>query len=126
MVDSIREVIEIAKHAECPLEISHFKSCGMKNWNKDVFRAIELIEKERAHGMDITVDFYPYIGGSTGLTTMLPPAFVNGDMPKALQRLSTAEGVREFRAASQINYSDWDNYAITLGWDRILISSTEG
>ena len=126
MVESVREVIEIAKRAECPLEISHFKSCGMKNWNQDIFRAIELIETERARGMDISVDFYPYIGGSTGLTTMLPPAFVDGDMPKALKRLGTKEGVEAFRSASRIDYSDWDNYALTLGWDRILISSAEG
>ncbi len=126
MVESVREVIEIAKCVECPLEISHFKSCGMKNWNKDIYRAIELIENERAHGMDITVDFYPYIGGSTSLTTMLPPVFVKGDMPTALKRLGTAEGVREFRATSLMDYHDWDNYALTLGWDRILISSAEG
>lgn len=126
MVESVREVIEIAKRVECPLEISHFKSCGMKNWNKDIYRAIELIENERAHGMDITVDFYPYIGGSTGLTTMLPPAFVKGDMPNALKRLGTSSGIEEFRTASRIGYDDWDNYALTLGWDRILISSAEG
>ncbi len=126
MVESVREVIGIAKRAECPLEISHFKSCGMKNWNRDIFRAIELIEAERARGMDISVDFYPYIGGSTGLTTMLPPAFVDGDMPKALERLGTKEGVEAFRTASRIDYSDWDNYALTLGWERILISSAEG
>ena len=31
MVQSVREVIEIARRVGCALEISHFKSCGMKN-----------------------------------------------------------------------------------------------
>ena len=122
MVQSVAEVIEIAKRAGCALEISHFKSCGMKNWGKDIHRAIALIEDARAQGMDVTCDFYPYEGGSTALTTMLPPVFVAGDMKKALARLGTPEGTEEFRKASRVPYTDWDNFCITLGWDRIIIS----
>jgi N-acyl-D-amino-acid deacylase len=122
MVNSVREVIEIARRAGCALEISHFKSCGMMNWGKDIHRAIELIEAARREGMDVTCDFYPYDGGSTALTTMLPPAFIKGDLQGALRRLGTKEGVEEFRALSRVLYPDWDNFCVTLGWDRILIS----
>lgn len=122
MVDSVREVIEIAKKAGCALEISHFKSCGVKNWQKDIHTAIGLIEKARAEGQDVTCDFYPYEGGSTALTTMLPPVFVAGDMTAALQRLGTPEGVEEFRRTSSVPYADWDNFCLTLGWERIIIS----
>lgn len=126
LVSSVAEVLQIAKDAECPLEISHFKSCGLQNWNREIHKAIELIEQARAEGQDVTVDFYPYLGGSTALTTMLPPAFVQGDMRRALERLGTRQGVKELRSACAIIYPDWDNYAITLGWDRILIASAEG
>lgn len=63
LVSSVDEVLRIAKESECPLEISHFKSCGMLNWGREIHRAIEKIEKARALGQDVTVDFYPYIGG---------------------------------------------------------------
>lgn len=122
MISSVREVLEIARKAGCALEISHFKSCGMKNWRKDIHTAIGLIEDARRDGMDVTVDFYPYEGGSTALTTMLPPVFVAGDLNRALERLGTPEGVEEFRKASSMLYDDWDNFCITLGWDRIIIS----
>ncbi len=122
MVASVREVIEIARRVGCPLEISHFKSVGMKNWGKDIHTAIGEIEKARAEGMDVTCDFYPYDGGSTALTTMLPPVFVAGDMTSALRRLGTPEGVEAFRKASLVLYDDWDNFCVTLGWDRIIIS----
>ena len=46
LVASVREVIEIAREAECPLEISHFKSCGKQNWRKEIFRAIDEIEAD--------------------------------------------------------------------------------
>ena len=68
------------------------------------------------------MDFYPYTGGSTALTTMLPPAFVKGDMAAALKALGTREGVDEFRAFSRLRYDGWDNYALTLGWERIIVS----
>lgn len=122
LVDSVREIIEIGRKAGCALEISHFKSCGMKNWRKDIHKAIALIDQARAEGQDVTCDFYPYEGGSTSLTTMLPPVFVDGDMVRALENLGTPEGVEKFRQASSVIYDDWDNFAITLGWDRILIS----
>lgn len=122
MVDSVKEMIEIGRKAGCAVEISHFKSCGMANWRKEIHRAIALIEEARAQGQDVTCDFYPYEGGSTALTTMVPPVFVAGDMNQALKRLGTEEGVEEFRKACSVTYSDWDNFAITLGWDRILIS----
>lgn len=122
MVDSVKEVIEIGKKVGCPVEISHFKSCGMANWRKEIHRAIALIEEARKEGQDVTCDFYPYEGGSTALTTMVPPAFVNGDMNRALQRMGTKEGVEEFCKSLEVDYDDWDNFAITLGWDRILIS----
>ena len=122
MVQSVREVIEIARRVGCALEISHFKSCGMKNWGKDIHTAIADIEAARAEGMDVTVDFYPYEGGSMALTTMLPPVFVAGNMTRALEKLGTPEGVEEFRRTSSVLYDDWDNFCITLGWDRIIIS----
>ena len=122
MVSSVAEVIEIARRAGCALEISHFRSCGVKNWRRDIHRAIALIEEARAAGQDVTCDFYPYEGGSTALTTMLPPAFVKGDMAAALARLGTEEGVEAFRGSVAMEYPDWDNFALTLGWERIIVS----
>ena len=122
MVQSIKEILEIGRKAGCAVEVSHFKSCGMKNWRKDIHTAIALINEARAKGQDVSCDFYPYEGGSTSLTTMVPPEFVAGDMAKALARMGTEEGIEQFRKMSARTYSDWDNFAITLGWDRILIS----
>lgn len=122
LTESIREVIEIGRKVGCPVEISHFKSCGLANWGKEIHKAIALIEEARSKGQDVTCDFYPYVGGSTTLVTMVPPAFVKGDMKKALERLGTPEGVQEFCKSLEKSYPDWDNYAVSLGWDRILIS----
>ena len=59
LVASVKEVIDIAKRAGLPLNISHFKSVGKANWQREIFKAIELIEAERAAGNPVTADFYP-------------------------------------------------------------------
>ena len=117
MVDSVREVIEIGRRVGCPVEISHFKSCGMANWKKEIHRAIALIEKAREEGQDVTCDFYPYMGGSTSLSTMIPPAYVAGDMQKTLDRLGTKEGVEEFGRALEVTYRMKDKIGERGGWD---------
>lgn len=123
LVESVEEVIRIAQAVGCPLEISHFKACGMQNWRREIYRAIEKIEAARSRGVDVTCDFYPYCGGSTMLTTMLPPVLCADGVENACARLGTAAGVEAFRRAVRRTYADWDNYAVTLGWERILIST---
>lgn len=127
LVASVREIIAIGKEAGCPVEISHFKSCGMKNWRKVIHEAIAIIDQARDSGQDVTCDFYPYDGGSTALTTMLPPAYIDafakGDMKKTVASLGTAEGNVAFRDYCAKEYADWDNYAISLGWDRTIVSA---
>lgn len=125
LVKSVEEVIEIGRLAGCRVEISHFKSCGVKNWNREIYHAIERIEEARREGMNISCDFYPYDCGSTTLMSMIPPAFTAGDIPRALQQLSTKEGQEMLREMLKLSYSDWDNYAISLGWDKVILSSAE-
>ncbi|NLG23837.1 MAG: amidohydrolase family protein [Clostridiales bacterium] len=122
LVDSVREAIDIADRAGCALEISHFKSCGVDNWRREIHRAIDEIERARAAGRDVACDFYPYDGGSTALTTMLPPDFIGGGLKRALDWLGTPRGVDAFRRAAAQRYGQWDNFALSLGWDRIVIS----
>ena len=112
LVKSVKEAIQIAKRAGLPLEISHFKSCGTNNWNKEIFKAIKVIETAREHH-DITVDFYPYHGGATMLLSLLPPDFPQADWqkPKAIYEALTKE------------YQGWDNYVLSLGLERIILNA---
>lgn len=123
LVKSVEEVIEIARIAGCRLEISHFKSCGLVNWNREIFRAMDLIETARKEGMEICCDFYPYDCGSTTLMSLIPPAFIAGNLSAAIEKMATEEGREELRRMLQDTYDDWDNYVISLGWDKAVISS---
>ena len=96
LLDAIDESIEVARLAGCPLQISHLKTQGPRNWGKldEVFRRIE---QARTGGMDIAFDRYPYIAYQTGLTNLFPVWSRDGGTAAFLRRLddaSTADRIR--------------------------------
>lgn len=124
LVPSVREVIGIAREAEIKLHISHFKATGIRNWGKLILQAIQCIEDARAKGMDVTADFYPYAGGSTTLLSLIPPSALAGGGDATLRLLATADGKALLRREIYKTHPGWDNMALSIGWDRILIAST--
>ncbi|GHV52942.1 dihydroorotase [Spirochaetia bacterium] len=120
---AVKEVIAVAKEAEVPLEISHFKAAGTKAWHGVLREAIDLIENERALGMDITVDFYPYNCGSSTMMQMLPPGYLSMGVEEAIAGLSNPVNVEKMRRLLIEGEEGWDNLSQTIGWDRTIISS---
>lgn len=121
--DAVREMIEVCRWAEVPLNISHFKVTGIKNWHKGLSAAIETIEAARAAGQKVTVDFYPYSGGATTLVSLLPPELVRDDMEETFAQFASKDAKVGLRDALTKTYKHWDNLILTIGWERILISS---
>ena len=72
LLESIEEVLEIARRAELPCHVSHLKSSKVRNWGK-IRAATEAIEQARQSGLTITADQYPYTASSTSIMAMLLP-----------------------------------------------------
>jgi N-acyl-D-aspartate/D-glutamate deacylase len=123
LLDSVDEMIEVARNAEIPLNISHFKATGIKNWKSAIFRAIERIETARSKGQQVTADFYPYTGGSTTLLSLLPPTVLEDTVAETLAKLAGSRGKELVRREMYQNHPGWDNMALSIGWDRVIISS---
>ena len=75
VVDALREMLEVARALQTPLEVSHLKAIGSRNARKAVPEMLSLIEKAREDGLDVMCDVYPYTAGSTQLIHVLPPEF---------------------------------------------------
>jgi N-acyl-D-amino-acid deacylase len=116
LLDAIEESIDVARQAKCPLQISHLKTQGPRNWSKldDVFRRID---EARRGGMDVAFDRYPYIAYQTGLTNLFPVWSRDGGTAAFLRRLddsATADRIRR-EALAKVE--------LIGGWDNVLISS---
>ena len=86
LIESLEEAIAIAEANGIPVEISHHKTTGRSNWGK-VNATLRLMERARQRGVEINCDVYPYIAGSTTITTLLPTWTLAGGIEKMLDRL---------------------------------------
>lgn len=122
LLESIDEVLSIAKALNVPLQISHLKAVGRENWGTLIYAALEKIKKAREDGIDVMCDAYPYTAGSTQLMHVLPPEFLKGGVDAIAARLADADMqtvlCERFRTGR-----DYDNYAKLIGWENIRISS---
>jgi len=100
--DSMKEVFEIARRANIPAEIWHFKTAYKKNWGR-MPEMLRRIEEARRHGLKITADVYPYVAGSTSLSACLPPWALEGGTDRMIARLKeVGKGSVEF-----VGFSPW-------------------
>jgi len=83
------------------------------------------LEDERAHGLDITVDQYPYTASSTTLASVLPPWAQVGGVPKILDRLRDLATRREISAAMTADPQHGEHMIRGCNWDEILIASVK-
>lgn len=115
LIEAVEEAIDIARKAEIPLEISHFKASGKRNWDK-ISQAFEIIEKANAEGMDITLDRYPYIAYQTTLRNLFPTRYRDGGTDAFVKRLQTPALLARMKRAALAKIDmlgDWSAVMIT-------------
>ncbi|MDY7105194.1 MAG: D-aminoacylase [Actinomycetota bacterium] len=63
LLEAVDEAIHIGRTAGLPVQISHHKAAGRRNWGK-VAESLARVDEAVADGMDVTLDVYPYTAGS--------------------------------------------------------------
>jgi N-acyl-D-amino-acid deacylase len=87
LLEAVSEVIAAAEVAQTPLQISHLKTYGERNWGK-LPQVFELIESARRRGVDVTADRYPYTAANTDLQAALPLWTLEGSKAAQTERLA--------------------------------------
>lgn len=114
LLESVKEVINIADKAGIHAHISHIKTSGEKNWNK-LNSVLTMIEEARDKGTSITCDRYPYIASSTDLDTVLPSWAFEGGHKKEISRLKNQRAELAHDILKDCPRSSY--------WDKVVISS---
>ncbi|MFZ6002106.1 MAG: N-acyl-D-amino-acid deacylase family protein [Bacteroidota bacterium] len=92
--DAVQEIIEIGRVTKVPVQISHFKLAMRGLWGK-ADSTLQLLDKARAEGIDITADIYPYAYWSSTIRVLFPDRNFN-DLKEAefiLREVTTPEGI---------------------------------
>jgi len=111
LLEAVTEQIRIAETSGCRLQISHLQAAGEDHWPLQP-RAIEMIEKASARGVDLAFDAYPWLAGSTVLTQVLPQSALDGGMERLLLRLSDPAQRESIRRAVKPE-ARWTGVVIT-------------
>src|SRR2546430_2465251 len=121
--DSMKEVFEIARRANIPAEIWHFKTAYKKNWGR-MPEMLRRIEAARRQGLKITADVYPYVAGSTSLSACLPPWGLGGGTDQMIARLKDRSTRERLKKEIGADSNAWENiYLGSGGPSGILIGS---
>ncbi|MEJ2383694.1 MAG: D-aminoacylase [Xanthomonadales bacterium] len=113
LLESIDELITIAREANVPAEVYHLKASGQPNWPK-LETAIERIEQARADGLAITADIYTYHASSTGLHVQLPDWAREGGIDAAIARLRDPD--TRAKILSEITFRNGPDSILLVGF----------
>ena len=121
--DSMKEVFEIARRADIPAEIWHFKTAYEKNWGR-MPEMLSRIEAARRQGLKITANVYPYVAGSTSLSACLPPWALEGGTDRMILRLRDPGTRERLKKEIKTDSKAWENIYLGSGGPAgILIGS---
>ena len=114
LVNSVKEAVEIGRRAGVAVNISHFKAMGRSNWGS-VEKAIAVIEKARAEGLQVTVDQYPYNCSMTQLYPCMPPWYFTGGVGKVVELLKDPAARAKIRREMEDPATPYENLYLNAG-----------
>lgn len=121
LVESVEELLAIAREARIRAEIYHLKTAGRENWPK-MSQVIAMVEKARSEGLQITADVYTYAASSTGLNSTMPPWVQDGGFEASLRRLKDPATRKRIAREMRESRTGWENMYLQAGSpDKILL-----
>jgi N-acyl-D-amino-acid deacylase len=83
---AVEEAIHVGRVAGVPVQVSHLKAQGERNWWK-AGAILDLLERVREDGLDVHYDRYPYVAYSTDLSNLFPNWAKSGGSQAFVARL---------------------------------------
>jgi N-acyl-D-amino-acid deacylase len=121
VLQSVDELIEIARRAHVPAEIYHLKLSGRDNWGR-LAELVARIEAARAGGLRITADMYTYTAGATGLDAAMPLWVQAGGREAWIARLGDPAVRARVAAEMRRPGEGWENLFHGAGPEGMMFS----
>ncbi|WP_406195668.1 D-aminoacylase [Kitasatospora sp. NBC_01560] len=119
-LEGYAEMVEIARQSGCPVHLTH----ATMNFGVNQGRAgelLDLVDQALADGVDLTLDSYPYLPGSTTLAALLPSWATEGGPAATLARLADRDICEWIRYEVEEKGSDGCHGVVT-DWATIQLS----
>lgn len=119
-LEGYAEMIDVARRSGCPVHLTH----ATMNFDVNRGRADELltlVDRALADGVDVTLDSYPYLPGSTTLAALLPGWAGEGGPDSTLARLDDPAARTRIRTAMEEHGSD-GCHGVVADWSTVQVS----
>ena len=120
LLESVEELIQIARDANVRGHIYHLKAAGKNNWHK-MEAVIDRIEEVRTQGLEITADIYTYVAGATGLDAAMPPDVREGGMMAWHARLQDPAIRVRMETELMTPSENWENLMLEAGPENVML-----
>lgn len=121
LLESIEELIQIARDAGVRGHIYHLKAAGRNNWHK-MEAVVERVNEARSEGLAITADIYTYVAGATGLDAAMPPDVRAGGMMAWHARLHDPIVRARMETEMMTPSDDWENLMLEAGPENVMLT----
>ena len=119
---AVAEMIHVAKALDAPLHLSHMKCIGKRNWRVTCAKELELVRQARQDGLDVTMDTYPYITGSTQLVHLIPPRYQREGTQALLGYLQDPSIRSRITRILQEPSTEYENIVELAGFENIAVT----
>ena len=85
-VKMVEEAVEIGRRAGIPVQFSHMAIVDRRYYGHGP-QIVDVVDRARAEGIDITYDMYPYTAAGAGLNQLVPLWMQEGGIPTFMERL---------------------------------------
>jgi N-acyl-D-amino-acid deacylase len=119
-LEGYAEMIEIGRRSGVPVHLTH----ATMNFAVNQGRADELlalIDAALAEGLDVSLDTYPYLPGSTTLAALLPSWAATGGPDATLARLADPGALARIREHLEVTGSD-GCHGVVAEWETLQLS----
>ena len=123
-LEAYQDSIEIGRRAGVPVHLTH---CHL-GYPINKGRApglLAVIDQARTEGVEVTLDTYPYLAGSTYLHAFLPGWMHEGGPEATIARLESPDTHDRLRREMEVTGSDGFS-GVPMGWEMIQISGIVG
>lgn len=122
LVEAVAEALGFGELHGVSVQLSHHKCAPSKYWGKTA-ETLRMIHSARDRGVSVGCDVYPYDGGSTTVTALLPQSALEGGVPAMLKRLRNTETRNQLLRLMENEEVTGDLSPLGIGWERIFVAS---
>jgi len=125
LLNTVDEFLQVLRESKARGLLSHLQAAGTPYWNTSIPSALEKLEKARGEeGIDVSVDMYPYLAGSSTILQLLPPSAQSGGIDQLLTNMENSTYLDWLKnMAEEGRETGWESKIALIGYGNIAIGS---